>query len=63
MTLLILTPTEIIIYSVLLLLVYVYALSILIKNKSGLIPYLILICLPVLGSLYIILSGHSTRNK
>lgn len=63
MPLLILSPTEIIIYAVLLLLIYAYAFNILIKNKSGLIPYLILICLPVLGSLYVILSGSSTRNK
>lgn len=62
MNFLIITPFQIVSSTILLIIVYVFAISILIKNKSGILPYLVLLLIPILGSLGIII-GNFLKKK
>lgn len=62
MELLLITPTKILAISILLLAIYIFAISIIYKNRAGLLPYLVLLLFPILGPLGIIL-GEFTKKK
>ncbi|WP_177175273.1 hypothetical protein [Chryseobacterium taichungense] len=42
---------------------YVSAIAILFKNKSGLLPYLILLVFPVIGPLGIVMGNYTKKIK
>lgn len=44
-------------------LLYVFAITILYKNKSGLLPYLTVLLFPVIGSLGIIIGNYTKKIK
>lgn len=58
-------PLEIVFYIVALAVLYIYAFSILFKNKSNFIPYLALLFFPVVGALGIIVGniGKTSESK
>jgi hypothetical protein len=56
-------PFEIVFYIVAFAVLYIYAISILFKNKSNFIPYLALLLFPVVGAVGIIVGNIGKINK
>lgn len=54
MSLLVITPFKILVVSFIIIVIYITAIALLLKNKSGILPYVILILFPVIGPLGII---------
>ncbi len=63
MNLLVITPYEIILFAVAVIVLYIVAISTLFKNKSGILPYLALILFPVLGPLGIVFGDYVKKIK
>ncbi|KIC62459.1 hypothetical protein RM51_13085 [Chryseobacterium taiwanense] len=63
MNLLVITPYEIILFAVAVIVLYIVAISTLFKNKSGILPYLVLILFPVLGPLGIVFGNYMKKIK
>lgn len=62
MNLLSITPFHIISVLMVIAILYIAAIAILYKNKSGLLPYLVLLVFPVIGPLGIVV-GNYTKKK
>jgi len=58
MSILLITPFQILFAAIAVIVLYISAIMILFKAKSGLLPYLALIFLPILGPLGIILGNY-----
>ncbi|WP_312900550.1 hypothetical protein [Chryseobacterium taichungense] len=63
MNVLSITPFQIIFLLMAIVVLYVSAIAILFKNKSGLLPYLILLVFPVIGPLGIVLGNYTKKIK
>lgn len=63
MNLLVITPYEIILFAVAVIVLYIVAISTLFKNKSGILPYLALIIFPIFGPLGIVLGNYMKKVK
>jgi hypothetical protein len=63
MNLLVITPYEILVVAVAVIALYIVAISILFKNKSGILPYLALILFPILGPLGIVFGNYKNKIK
>ncbi len=62
MNLLIIKPFEILFSLAFLIIIYVISIGILYRKKSGILPYLVLILFPILGSIAIILSEVKIKS-
>jgi hypothetical protein len=63
MNLLVITPYEILLVAIAVIALYIVAISILFKNKSGILPYLALILFPILGPLGIVFGNYKNKIK
>ncbi|SEM60388.1 hypothetical protein SAMN05421856_104417 [Chryseobacterium taichungense] len=63
MNVLSITPFQIIFLLMAIVVLYVSAIAILFKNKSGLLPYLILLVFPVIGPLGIVMGNYTKKIK
>lgn len=63
MKLLVITPYEILLFAVAVIVLYIVAISTLFKNKSGILPYLALILFPIFGPLGIVFGNYMKKIK
>lgn len=63
MNILLITPFHIIFSAVAVAVLYISAIMILFKTKSGVLPYLLVILFPVIGSLGILLGNYLKKIK
>lgn len=62
MNILAITPNLILLVSFILIMIYLSALYLLIKNKSGILQYIIFLIVPILGPIGIILGNISYKK-
>ncbi|SEW44638.1 hypothetical protein SAMN05421841_3217 [Chryseobacterium wanjuense] len=63
MNILVITPFEIIFAAIAVIVLYISAITVLFKTKSGILPYLALILFPVIGPLGIIFGNQLNKTK
>lgn len=63
MSLLLITPFQIIAVLIAIVVLYAAAIAVLFKNRSGILPYLALLIFPVIGPLGIILGDYTKKTK
>lgn len=63
MSILAITPFQIIFAAIAIVIVYVLAIMILFKTKSGILPYLAVILFPIIGPLGILFGNYVNRIK
>ncbi len=63
MNLLSITPFQIIAVIMAIVVLYVTAIAVLFKNRSGILPYLTLLIFPVIGPLGIIFGDYTKKTK
>lgn len=63
MNILVITPFEIIFAAITVIVLYISAITVLFKTKSGILPYLALILFPVIGPLGIIFGNQLNKTK
>ncbi|WP_027378782.1 hypothetical protein [Chryseobacterium daeguense] len=61
MNILVITPFEILFVAIAVIILYIVAISILFKKKSGILPYLALLIFPVLAPVGIILGNFKRK--
>lgn len=63
MSMLVITSFQILFAAIAIIVLYVAAIMILYKTKSGILPYLVVMFLPLIGPLGIILGNYSKTEK
>ncbi len=63
MNILVITPFKILFAAIAVFVLYISAIMVLFKTKSGILPYLALILFPVIGPLGIIFGNHLNKTK
>ncbi|MCS3867662.1 hypothetical protein J3D55_000578 [Chryseobacterium ginsenosidimutans] len=63
MNLLSITPFQILFAAIAIIVLYISAIMILFKTKSGILPYLALILFPILGPLGIVFGNYTKKIK
>lgn len=63
MNFLLIYPGQIIVSAIFFVIIYIYAIIVLYKSKSGIFPYLALFFIPILGALGIVIGSLILKSK